>query len=153
LSSRIQKVEAFSKFSELPRSPCNEGVADSVYQRPAEPGGSTLLDLQRFMNAPQWQAGQAGRAFGPPGATTVLPRRFLEKAFDTTKPALPPRSRATKADGSTGEAAKAIAKLMHPHFVKEEECAQRPVSNLTSFGRSPILWSKKIQGACRKRQR
>jgi hypothetical protein len=29
--------------------------------------------------------------------------------------------RATKAGGRTGEAAKAVAKLMHPHFVKEEE--------------------------------
>lgn len=30
-------------------------------------------------------------------------------------------ARATKAGGRTGEAAKAVAKLMHPHFIKEEE--------------------------------
>ncbi|HET7680205.1 MAG TPA: hypothetical protein VFK79_08755 [Xanthobacteraceae bacterium] len=34
--------------------------------------------------------------------------------------------RATKAGGRTGEAAKAVAKLMHPHFVKEEEYALPP---------------------------
>lgn len=31
--------------------------------------------------------------------------------------------RATKTGGRTGEAAEAVAKLMHPHFVKEEEYA------------------------------
>jgi hypothetical protein len=34
-------------------------------------------------------------------------------------------ARATRAGGRTGEAAKAVAKLMHPHFVKEEEYARR----------------------------
>ena len=34
---------------------------------------------------------------------------------------------ATKAGGHTGEAAKAVAKLMHTHFVKEEEYALPPV--------------------------
>ncbi len=32
-------------------------------------------------------------------------------------------ARATKASGRTGEAAKAVAKVMHPHFLKEEEYA------------------------------
>jgi hypothetical protein len=39
--------------------------------------------------------------------------------------------RATKAGGRTGEAANAVAKLMHPHFVKEEEYALPPLGLLT----------------------
>jgi hypothetical protein len=33
---------------------------------------------------------------------------------------------ATRAGGRTAEAAKAVAKLLHPHFLKEEECAWPP---------------------------
>jgi hypothetical protein len=45
-------------------------------------------------------------------------------------------ARATKSGGRTGEAAKAVAKLMHPHFVKEEEL--RAVS-LARAGTRPWL--------------
>ena len=39
--------------------------------------------------------------------------------------------RATKAGGSTGEAAKEeVVKLMHPHFLKEEEYALPPLGLL-----------------------
>ena len=34
--------------------------------------------------------------------------------------------RATKAGGKTGEAAKAVAKVLHEHFIKEEEFALPP---------------------------
>jgi hypothetical protein len=37
---------------------------------------------------------------------------------------------ATKAGGRTGDAAKAVAKLLHPHFVKEEEYALPPLGLL-----------------------
>jgi hypothetical protein len=40
-------------------------------------------------------------------------------------------TRATKAGGKTGEAATAVAKLLHPHFVKEEEYALPPLGLLT----------------------
>lgn len=46
--------------------------------------------------------------------------------------------RATKAGGSTGEAAKAVAKLMHPHFVKEEEYALPPLGLLTALSKGKI---------------
>src|SRR5512139_2838117 len=49
-------------------------------------------------------------------------------------------ARATKAGGRTGEAAKAVAKLMHPHFVKEEEYALPPLGLLAA------LSSGKIEG-------
>jgi hypothetical protein len=39
--------------------------------------------------------------------------------------------RATKAGGKIGEAATTVAKLMHPHFVKEEEYALPPLGLLT----------------------
>jgi hypothetical protein len=47
-------------------------------------------------------------------------------------------ARATKAGGRTGEAAKAVAKLMHPHFVKEEEYALPPLGLLTVLSRGKI---------------
>jgi len=47
-------------------------------------------------------------------------------------------ARATKAGGRTGEAAKAVAKLMHPHFVKEEEYALPPLGLLSSLSMGKI---------------
>jgi hypothetical protein len=38
--------------------------------------------------------------------------------------------RLTKAGGKTGEAAQAVAKVLHPHFVKEEEPAMPPLGLL-----------------------
>jgi len=38
---------------------------------------------------------------------------------------------ATKAGGKTGEAAKAVAKILHNHFVKEEEFALPPIGLLS----------------------
>lgn len=41
--------------------------------------------------------------------------------------------RATQAGGRTGEAAKAVARLLHPHFVKEEEVALPPLGLLAAL--------------------
>jgi hypothetical protein len=46
--------------------------------------------------------------------------------------------RATKAGGRTGEAAKAVAQLMHPHFVKEEEYALPPLGLLAALSGGKI---------------
>jgi RecG-like helicase len=46
--------------------------------------------------------------------------------------------KATKLSGKTGEAAKTVAELMHPHFVKEEEYALPPLGLL------PLLSSGKL---------
>ena len=46
--------------------------------------------------------------------------------------------RATKAGGHTGEAAKAVAKLMHPHFVKEEEYALPPLGLLSGLSKGKL---------------
>lgn len=40
---------------------------------------------------------------------------------------------ATKAGGRTGHAARTVAKLMHPHFVKEEEYALPPLGVLADL--------------------
>lgn len=47
-------------------------------------------------------------------------------------------AQAIKAGGRTAEAAKAVAKLMHPHFVKEEEFALPPLGLLTALSRGQI---------------
>ena len=39
-------------------------------------------------------------------------------------------AKATKAGGTTGEAAKNVAKVLHPHFLKEEEYALPPLGLL-----------------------
>lgn len=44
-------------------------------------------------------------------------------------------ARATKAGGNTGEAAKSVAKLMHPHFIKEEEYALPPLGLLAALSK------------------
>jgi hypothetical protein len=45
---------------------------------------------------------------------------------------------ATKAGGRTGEAAKAVAKVMHPHFVKEEEYALPPLGLLRVLSKGKL---------------
>jgi hypothetical protein len=45
---------------------------------------------------------------------------------------------ATKAGGRTGEAAKAVAKIMHPHFVKEEEYALPPLGLLKELSKGKL---------------
>ena len=46
--------------------------------------------------------------------------------------------RATKAGGKTGEAAKAAAKVLHPHFAKEEELAMPPLGLLRALADGPV---------------
>jgi hypothetical protein len=46
--------------------------------------------------------------------------------------------KATRESGSIGEAAKAVAKVMHPHFVKEEEYALPPLGVLPALARGDI---------------
>ena len=46
--------------------------------------------------------------------------------------------RATKAGGKTGEAAKDVAKVLHDHFVKEEEFALPPISLLAALARGEV---------------
>jgi len=41
--------------------------------------------------------------------------------------------KATKEGGRTGDAAKAVAKVLHPHFVKEEEFALPPLGLLAKL--------------------
>ncbi len=42
---------------------------------------------------------------------------------------------ATKAPGAVGEAARAVAKVLHPHFLKEEEFALPPLGALVDLAR------------------
>ena len=46
--------------------------------------------------------------------------------------------RATKAGGKTGEAAKAVAKVLHDHFIKEEEFALPPIGFLPALARGEV---------------
>ncbi len=47
--------------------------------------------------------------------------------------------KATQEQGSLGDAAKAVAEILHPHFVKEEEYAMPPLGllNVLAEGRLP----------------
>lgn len=47
-------------------------------------------------------------------------------------------ARATEAGGRVGEAAKAVAKLMHPHFLKEEAYALPPLGLLPALSQGRI---------------
>ena len=46
--------------------------------------------------------------------------------------------RATKAGGKTGEAAKDVARVLHDHFVKEEEFALPPIGLLAALARGEV---------------
>lgn len=46
--------------------------------------------------------------------------------------------KATKEAGALGEAAREVAKLMHPHFVKEEEYALPPLGLLPLLTKGPV---------------
>jgi hypothetical protein len=46
--------------------------------------------------------------------------------------------RATKAGGRTGDAARAVATLMHPHFIKEEEYALPPLGLLGQLSKGKL---------------
>lgn len=47
-------------------------------------------------------------------------------------------ARATKAGGRVGDAAKAVTKLLHPHFVKEEEYALPPLGLLSLLAKGKL---------------
>lgn len=46
--------------------------------------------------------------------------------------------KATQESGGVGEAAKAVAKVLHPHFVKEEEYAMPPLGLLRHLARGHV---------------
>jgi hypothetical protein len=46
--------------------------------------------------------------------------------------------RATKEQGRLGEAAKAVSRLLHPHFIKEEQFALPPIGLLPKLARDEV---------------
>jgi hypothetical protein len=46
--------------------------------------------------------------------------------------------KAIRESGAVGEAAKAVAKVLHPHFLKEEEYALPPLGLLTSLAKGRV---------------
>lgn len=46
--------------------------------------------------------------------------------------------KATKSGGRTGKAAKAVANVLHPHFVKEEEYALPPLGLLSTLSQGTV---------------
>ena len=54
--------------------------------------------------------------------------------------------KATRESGRLGEAGKAVAKLMHPHFVKEEEYALPPLGLLPLLARGTATSAWRSRG-------
>ena len=48
-------------------------------------------------------------------------------------------AKATKEDGRTGEAARSVAGILHPHFVKEEEFALPPLGLLNRLAQGEVV--------------
>jgi hypothetical protein len=48
-------------------------------------------------------------------------------------------ARATRAGGKTGESAKAVANILHPHFIKEEEYALPPLGLLSVLAEGKVV--------------
>ncbi|MCU0924627.1 MAG: hemerythrin domain-containing protein [Hydrogenophaga sp.] len=82
------------------------------------------------------------------GATSVLSGKFFEEtlmkfiipqALQSEHEVLHERlRRATQAGGEVGEAAKAVARLMRPHFAKEDEFALPPLGLLGALARGEV---------------
>ena len=53
-------------------------------------------------------------------------------------------NQATQLSGKTGDAAKTVAKLMHPHFVKEEEYALPPLGLLPELASGNLTEDMKL---------
>ena len=53
-------------------------------------------------------------------------------------------NQATQLSGKTGDAAKRVAKLMHPHFVKEEEYALPPLGLLPELASGNLTEDMKL---------
>lgn len=63
----------------------------------------------------------------------------IPKTLQSEHEALHDRLRqATEAGGEVGEAAKTLARLMHPHFVKEDEFALPPLGLLVALARGEV---------------
>lgn len=77
-------------------------------------------------------------------ATSAKPRRFtmqftIPPSLQLEHEALHERLRqATQAGGEVGEAARTLARLMHPHFVKEDQIALPPLGLLVPLARGDI---------------
>lgn len=54
---------------------------------------------------------------------------------------------ATAAGGRTGEAARQVARLLHPHFVKEEEFALPPLGLLAPLARGEVPPPRVVEAA------
>ncbi|MCZ7356782.1 MAG: hypothetical protein O8C66_05650 [Candidatus Methanoperedens sp.] len=52
-------------------------------------------------------------------------------------------SKATQVGGKIGDSAKAVAKILHPHFIKEEEYAMPPLGLLSSLAEGKITTEMK----------
>ena len=48
--------------------------------------------------------------------------------------------KATKEPGEIGDSAKAVAEVMHPHFVKEEEYALPLLGMLHDLAQGKVIW-------------
>lgn len=56
-------------------------------------------------------------------------------------------ARATAAGGRTGEAARQVARLLHPHFVKEEEFALPPLGLLAPLANGEVPPPRVVEAA------
>ena len=68
----------------------------------------------------------------PPQAAAIAIPAAMKTEHDAIHQQL---IRATQAPGRTGEAARALAQVLHPHFVREEQIALPPLGLLAPLGR------------------
>ena len=100
---------------------------------------AVLVALSRPVPAQRTTPGEATMS-----PTTHLPVQTLEipasmrAEHDEIHAAL---ERATQAKGPVGEAARALAKVLHPHFVREEEIALPPLGLLAPLARGEFTES------------
>lgn len=78
---------------------------------------------------------QEGHAHGHAGPAAIAIPAAMKAEHDAIHQAL---VRATEAPGRTGEAARALAAVLHPHFVREEQIALPPLGLLAPLSRGEV---------------
>jgi len=112
----------------------SSSIANSLgeYERTPHPRNAVITFASGIIMTPQ--AAASAQELGPRGAALAIPPA-MKAEHDVIHQRL---ARATAAPGRTGEAARVLVEILHPHFVREEQIALPPLGLLAPLARGEI---------------
>jgi hypothetical protein len=93
---------------------------------------ATAVALSRPAAAQQTKPGETVMSHAPTATQAIAVPESMRAEHGEIHAAL---ERATRASGRVGKAARALAKVLHPHFVREEQIALPPLGLLAPLAR------------------